>query len=186
MQWQILNKMKTSKDELKRLFERHAFLKLNEKTRKMLSGSHGKILSGEKFIELISKQKYYVITVGDMVTLTAISAGIIPDMAIFDLKTERRKINGTKIIKAYKNIKKVKNPAGKLTKELFSIINKNLGKKRVGIKVSGEEDLAAPLCIALSDYNTIVAWGVPKKGINAVKINNVRIKHALSIIKKMN
>jgi Uncharacterized protein conserved in archaea len=80
----------------------------------------------------------------------------------------------------------VKNPAGKLTKELFSIINKNLGKKRVGIKVSGEEDLAAPLCIALSDYNTIVAWGVPKKGINAVKINNVRIKHALSIIKKMN
>jgi Uncharacterized protein conserved in archaea len=84
--------MKTSKDELKRLFERHAFLKLNEKTRKMLSGSHGKILSGEKFIELISKQKYYVITVGDMVTLTAISAGIIPDMAIFDLKTERRKL----------------------------------------------------------------------------------------------
>ena len=178
--------MKTSKDELKKLFEERGSIELNNNTRKLLSGSHGKILSGKKFVELISKQKNYVITVGDMVTLTAISAGIIPNMAIFDLKTERRKINGTNIIKAYKNIKKVKNPAGKITRELFSVIIKNLGKKRIGIKVNGEEDLAATLCIALSDYNTIVAWGVPGKGINAVKINEKRAIHALSIIKKMN
>ncbi len=178
--------MKTSKNELKKLFKEHNFIKLNKKTREMLSGSHGKILSGKKFVKLISKRKNYVITVGDMVTLTAISAGIIPNMAIFDLKTERRKIDGTKIIKAYKNIEKVKNPAGEITRELFSVISKNLGKKRIGIKVSGEEDLAAPLCITLSDYNTIIAWGIPGKGINALRINEKRIRHALSIIKKMN
>ncbi len=178
--------MKTSKEEIKKLFEERNFIELNEKTRKLLSRPHGKILSGKQFVELISKQKNYMITVGDMVTLTAISAGIIPNMAIFDFKTERRKIDGTDIIKAYKKIEKVKNPPGKITKELFSVIIKNLGKKRIGIKVNGEEDLAASICIALSDYNTIIAWGIPGKGINAVKINKKRIMHALSIIKKMN
>jgi len=177
--------MKTSKYEIKKLFKERNFIKLNKNTRKLLSGSHGRILSGKRFISLILKHKNHVITVGDMVTLTAISAGIIPDMAIFDLKTERKKIDGAEIIKAYKNIKKVNNPPGKITKELFSAISNNIGKKRVGIKVSGEEDLAAPLCIALSDYNTIIAWGVPGKGINAFKTNEKRAKHALSIIKKM-
>ncbi|MCL4397116.1 DUF359 domain-containing protein [Candidatus Parvarchaeota archaeon] len=177
--------MKASELELKRLFEGHNFIELNKKTRALLSGSHGKILSGEGFIRLLSKNKNYVITVGDMVTLTAISAGIIPNMAIFDLKTERRKINGKGIIKAYKNIERVKNPPGKITKELFSVISRNIGKKKIGIKVSGEEDLAAPLCIVLSDYNTIIAWGVPKKGINAIKVSEARKKHALDIIKKM-
>ncbi|MCL5975978.1 MAG: DUF359 domain-containing protein [Candidatus Parvarchaeota archaeon] len=172
-------------NELEKLFEECNSIELNKETRALLSGSHGKILSGKEFIGLISKKKNYVITVGDMVTLTAISAGITPNMAIFDLKTERRKINGKQIIKAYKNIERVKNPPGKITKELFYAIRKNMGKKKVGIKISGEEDLAAPLCIVLSDYNDIIAWGVPGKGVNAVKVNEARKKHALSIIKKM-
>ena len=177
--------MKTPEKELKKLFEEHNFIELNKTTRELLSGSHGKILSGREFIEFISKKKNHVITVGDMVTLTAISAGVTPNMAIFDLKTERKKIEGKEIIKAYKNIERVKNPPGKITKELFYAIRKNLGKNRVGIKVSGEEDLAAPLCIVLSDYNNIIAWGVPGKGVNAVRVNEARKKHALSIIKKM-
>ncbi len=176
--------MKTSKQELTELFKDNTYVELTKKTRMLLSGSHGKILSGKEFVELISKQKNYVITVGDMVTLTAIEAGIKPDMAIFDLKTERRKIDGKKIMLAYKNIDKSRNPPGKITRELYTVISKSLGKK-TGIKVSGEEDLAAPLCIALSNDNTIVAWGVPGKGINAIKVNETKRRHAVSIIKKM-
>ncbi|MGC8533834.1 MAG: GTP-dependent dephospho-CoA kinase family protein [Candidatus Parvarchaeum sp.] len=164
------------------------YLSITNNTREILSKQPKKILDSEEFLEKIKNRKFYLICVGDMVTLTAIKNGIIPNLAIFDGKTERKRIDSNIIEKAYKKIVKVKNPPGKITKNLLvsiiKILNRQKNEKNA-IKVEGEEDLAAPLCIAFSKTGTFIAWGVPKKGIALLKVSKAKKEHALRILMEM-
>lgn len=165
------------------------YLAITNNIREILSKQPKEILNSEEFLAKIKNRKFYLICVGDMVTLTAIKNGIIPDLAIFDGKTERKRINTKIIEKAYNNkIVKVKNPPGKITKNLLISIIKILNEQTNGkhaIKVGGEEDLAAPLCIAFSRTGTFIAWGVPKKGVALLKVNKAKKEHALRVLMKM-
>ncbi len=166
------------------------YLAITNNIREILSKQPKKILDSEEFLEKIKNRKFYLICVGDMVTLSAIKNGITPNLAVFDGKTERKKINTRIIENAYNNkIVKVKNPPGKITKNLLvsiiKILNEQTNEKHA-IKVEGEEDLAAPLCIAFSRTGTFVAWGVPKKGVALLKVSKAKKEHALRILMKMN
>lgn len=178
-------KSKKTKNDLESLFENGKPLRITLKSIKSLSATHGKIYSGEEFIQLISGKDKYLITVGDMVTITAINGGITPNLAVFDMKTRRKYIDSSVITKAYNSIETVKNKKGEITLALCITLLNSIKKDCTAVRVIGEEDLAAPLCIAISKKGTLVAWGVPGKGINIIQVNNKTKRHALDILNDM-
>jgi len=147
------------------------------------------LLGSEKNLrEAISKLKIELrkfpptkfITVGDVVTLSSIREGMVPDLAIVDFRVGRKEI--------YKDlsqlgfcskvrVREVLNKPGTLTSALFlaikGFIKKSListNEKPLVVKVSGEEDLAALPAVLLSPLNSLVCYGQPGKGIVAIKV----------------
>jgi uncharacterized protein (UPF0218 family) len=178
-------KSKYTENYLESLFENGKPLIITLKSIKSLSATHGKIYSGEEFIKLISSKDNYLITVGDMVTITAINGGIKPNLAIFDTKTRRKHINYSVITQAYNSIETVKNKKGEITLALYITLLSGIKKNGTAVRVIGEEDLAAPLCIAISKKGTLIAWGVPGKGINIIQVNERTKRHAINILNEM-
>ncbi len=110
-----------------------------------------------------------IVSVGDAVTMSLEKEGIKPDIAIVDYKIERRGYEG-KNFSAGKIIK-VKNPAGKITRELWNAIaTAYIENKKTLIEVDGEEDLAALPAIYLAPDNTTVIYGMPSKGMVVVNV----------------
>jgi uncharacterized protein (UPF0218 family) len=109
-----------------------------------------------------------LITVGDVVSLTVVRNGIIPDIAIYDGMTERREMTG---FASYVEDKgwipvTVTNSAGTMTAELMDAVKNALtGSERIVIRVIGEEDLATVPCILLSPMGTNIIYGWPGKGM---------------------
>jgi uncharacterized protein (UPF0218 family) len=168
------------------LFKEKSSLLITRKTKELLSKSPKRVLTGKEFITKIKKQKCRLICVGDMVSLTAINGNRIPDLSIFDGKTERDKINVEKIYRTYKrSIIKVKNPQGTITNELYLTLLKTINAGRHAIKVDGEEDLATLLCVFLSKNGNLIAYGIPKKGVALLKVSSKKRTEALGIIKRM-
>lgn len=162
---------------------------LREKLKKPL----GKLYSGDNCMEKLKddmeKCEGKIITVGDMVTYSAIKAGIVPDVAIVDEKTLRNRVSIEVIedIKQFfsKTIKAV-NPAGTITLDLIASIKEALNSKHpVRIFIEGEEDLAALPAIALAPLSSVIIYGQPSMGVVAVKVTNSKKKLARAIMEKM-
>jgi len=111
-----------------------------------------------------------IISVGDMVTTKLQEKGIIPDIAIVDYRVERKEYK--REFYAEKKIK-VKNPAGRITKQLWNAIATAYTlNKKVLIEVEGEEDLAALPAIYLAPHGAIVIYGLTSIGMVVVKVGN--------------
>jgi uncharacterized protein (UPF0218 family) len=126
-----------------------------------------------------------IITVGDIVTLTLLDKGILPDLLIFDLKTKREKVIALEeLIKALDgDTVCVRNPPAHITTELITEIKGAMIKKRrTKIFVDGEEDLAALVCAAYAPEGSCLLYGLPDKGMVLVKINNQISKKAKALI----
>lgn len=90
------------------------------------------------------------------------------------------------IIMGEEEIKKVSNPPGLITDELWDAIEESYGsQKKVRIEVDGEEDLAALPAIYLAPSGTNVLYGLPSRGIVLVKVGNDEKDKVLSFLKKM-
>ena len=125
-----------------------------------------------------------IVCVGDMVTITLKREGIEPDIAIVDYMIERKKYKGNKF-QADKIIK-VRNPAGKITRELWNAIaTAYAGNKKTLIEVEGEEDLAALPAIYLAPENTTVIYGLPSKGMVMVKVGEKERRKVEDFLKEM-
>ncbi|MBC7128439.1 MAG: DUF359 domain-containing protein [Thermoplasmatales archaeon] len=110
-----------------------------------------------------------IVSVGDMVTMSLEKEGIKPDIAVVDYRIERKEYE-RKDFSAEKIIK-VKNPASKITRELWNAIaTAYIENKKVLIEVDGEEDLAALPAIYLAPDNTTVIYGMPSKGMVVVNV----------------
>jgi len=109
-----------------------------------------------------------LITVGDVVSLTVNRNGIRPDIAVYDGMTERREMTEFASLvksKGWESVDAV-NPAGTITAELANAVENALsGKKKITIRVIGEEDLAVIPCILLAPIGTDVIYGWPGKGM---------------------
>ncbi len=173
------------KEYLASIFAKARYIKITNEARRDLSKPYKGILSTKQFIERAKENVNNMVTVGDVVTNTMISNGILPKMVIFDLKTRRKKIKNNEATKRYSNLIEVENPAGMISKGLYLAIIKNINKKHTAIKVDGEEDLAVLITVILSKNGDIISWGVPGKGVNLLKVNNSERKNAVNIIKKM-
>jgi len=126
-----------------------------------------------------------LITVGDVVSLTVNRNGIRPDIAVYDGMTERREMTEFANLvksKGWETIEVI-NPAGTITSELVNAVRNALsGKKKITIRVIGEEDLAVIPCILLAPIGTDVIYGWPGKGMMLVTTDERIIKRTQELL----
>ena len=133
-------------------------LLIPDELREVLSNAFGEILN----INDIPRQlvgSNFVISVGDETTDNLLGLGIKPDLAIFDLKVERKLNIKLRILANYKQRKIVSISA--------ALADKNVN----AIQVDGEEDLATLVCVYLAKEGSVVLYGVPSKGVCIVRVN---------------
>jgi uncharacterized protein (UPF0218 family) len=127
----------------------------------------GKIVSDDTILEEI-KDSEVVVTVGDIVTLTLLKLGRVPDLSIVDYQTQRTPDLDVKArLTEFDDqpVVTIKNPQGELTEVLWLAIKDGYENPRnLRIVVEGEEDLASLACIALAPDNTTVIYGIPNRG----------------------
>lgn len=147
----------------------------------------GEIMPGKMAIGALKDgEKLY--TIGDQCTLTFVEENIIPDVFIVDYQIKREpnpqlepkfeSVSGATI--------KVHNPAGTITKELWSAISGSLlSEKKVRIEVDGEEDLATLPCISLARNGSQVAYGLPDQGLVLVEVDDGAKDYVRKILERM-
>lgn len=123
---------------------------------------------------------HYIITVGDVVSLTVRNIGIVPLLSVYDGITERREL--TEFADLVKNRgwaeTAVVNPPGYITRELMVAVENALaGKSEKIIRVEGEEDLAVIPCILFAPEGSVVVYGWPGRGMKAVPVDGPIKKH---------
>jgi uncharacterized protein (UPF0218 family) len=135
--------------------------------------------------ELIEKEKpSMLISVGDVVSNNMIKNGIQPEVLIVDNKVMREKIKPIQV-KANQTLH-LKNPAGTLTEEAWTVMQEALGKKRrTRVLVDGEEDLLTLVAVLCAHENSLVVYGQPQKGIVAVRVTEQKKEHIRQIIGAM-
>ncbi len=129
-----------------------------------------------------------IITVGDIVTLTLLDMGVVPDLSIVDYQTQRVPSEEIKerLGKFHQQEIIVKSPAGEITGELWDAIEDGIkDPRRLRIVVDGEEDLAALVCILLASDGTSVIYGIPFKGLMLLCVDAHKRAYAREILTKM-
>lgn len=127
-------------------------------------------------------------TVGDVVSLSMVDSGEQPDLMVYDLRTERKAMSelAAKLPSLPGKEVHVKNPAGMVTPELVIAIEKALAlKHKVKLMVEGEEDLASLVIAALAPYGTRLFYGMPRKGIVSVHVDEKVRNKARELIDAM-
>jgi uncharacterized protein (UPF0218 family) len=142
--------------------------KVPEKSRELFKEPLGRDLSEEELKVIDRRSK--MITVGDVVSLTVVKQGIVPDLSIYDGMTERREMTEFASFVKNKGLEEtvVRNEAGTITAELTAAIRNALNGKEEIIRVEGEEDLATIPCILLSPDGTNIIYGWPGKGMKLI------------------
>ncbi len=102
-------------------------------------------------------------TVGDVVTHSALSRGIIPSVGVIDGLTMRSPYLAMPEISHH--ILRVKNPAGTITDELTETLAEAVASAPCVIMVDGEEDLAVLPLIRLLPDGALVVYGQPNEGV---------------------
>ena len=190
-----------------RVFVENKFFKktyfLPQKVRPFLKKPLGELISGsEKDLQeaalkvkkgLKSFSPPFLITVGDIVTLSLVESGVVPNLMIVDFKVKRKEIYqdiSELGLTPHLRVKEVKNIAGTLNSELFKVIKNSLSvilnsiqnlyrfrvkpgmtkNSQLVIRVLGEEDLAALPAVLLAPLNSLVCYGQPEEGIVIVKV----------------
>jgi uncharacterized protein (UPF0218 family) len=133
------------------------------------------LITKESQIEFMSSK--ILVTVGDVVTATALRYRIIPKLSIVDFKTKRDEVLPPLPEKWDRSLK-VKNAAGSISVELWNSIEVAFRSKgNTLIEVDGEEDLASIPAIMMAPEGAIVIYGVPNKGIAVYEVGECLRKH---------
>lgn len=132
--------------------------------------------------QLISKAgKYPVISVGDFTSDVLEKLGAVPKLEIVDLKTKR---SGSYPHREGAII--IENPQGCITDGLVNAIRDVLDAQGNGrIEVVGEEDLAVIPAVMYAKTGSIVAYGVPDRGMAYIRVNKEARIRVRSIYERM-
>jgi len=135
---------------------------LPDSLREELKKPFGKLIECSDISKHV-KSKDKIISVGDSVSISLISAGLLPYVIIWDGRTRRRPIGeaSLRVLRKYAPIKKVRNPAGMITREAWDAVSNGLSKERFSVFVEGEEDLLAIPAIINAKAGTKVIYGYP-------------------------
>ncbi len=161
---------------------------LPDDLREKLKEPIGRLVDESTLIRLV-KNKSYLVTIGDRVTYTVLSHGIIPCLAIVDFTLERQPSPPAmkqKIQQFSKNIIKVKNPPAMITLDLWNSIRffyEQIEKNNpLLIEVEGEEDLASLAAIYLAPPDVTIIYGLPNKGVLIVEPSQKNKKKAEEVL----
>ncbi|MFB3889065.1 MAG: GTP-dependent dephospho-CoA kinase family protein [Candidatus Bathyarchaeia archaeon] len=125
-----------------------------------------------------------LVSVGDTVSRNMHRHNLVPQLSITDDKSMRRKLK-PKIFPAKKLIK-VRNPPGTISHEAITAIRKALrSHEHFHILVEGEEDMLTLVAVLYAPENALVIYGLPHKGIVAVKVTQEKRAEAEEILKGM-
>jgi len=150
--------------------------RLTPKLREELKAPLGLLIQGsfdetmKKLKELIKKEKpSKIISVGDAVSESMTRHGVSPQVLIVDNKVMREPIQPI-AVDADQTLH-LKNPAGTLAEEAWTVIKEALkGKRRTRVLVDGEEDLLTLMAVLCAPENSLVVYGQPREGIVVVKV----------------
>ncbi len=173
-------------------------IKLPESLREYFGKPHGRLYegSGEELYRQIEevKEARLVACVGDVVSYFALKAGIEPHIIIFDARTKRVEVD-QELLKRMNSLTgdyseiEVSNPQAVISLELVEglvkAVNAVEGGKKVKVFVRGEEDLATMPLIAILPENSVILYGMPGKGVVALKITRDKKLLILDILQKM-
>jgi len=182
----------------------HQTLYLPQNQRQYFKKPMGKLIKGSKNnatwaslkaiqnLKLNRKQTPLIITVGDISTQAFLLNKIPIDLAIFDLRCQRKPINFN-LHHQLKNqadfYRLVKNDPGTISSMSLNSFKKAIpqilvAKQKGIIQVKGEEDLLALPAVLLSPLKTLVFYGQPHQGLVQIKVTEKAKKKALNLLKK--
>ncbi|MEM3839417.1 MAG: DUF359 domain-containing protein [Candidatus Micrarchaeaceae archaeon] len=160
-------------------------LRLPHYMRPELGRVYGKIIK-EAEIPGYVRKAVKVYAVGDMVVSTLLNLGCVPDVAVFDFAIGRRRVALRNIKETYSKPVMVRNRAGTISRDLWKAVERaTLSGKKVGIRVYGEEDLAAVVCAYLAPNGSLLIYGMPEKGLHILKAGADTRKLARNILERM-
>lgn len=113
-----------------------------------------------------------VITVGDVVSTEARTAGIPMNLMIIDGKTMRHSY--TPAVSRTRATFQIVNPAGTIAQESWQAIKKALKEDEATIIVEGEEDLLAIPAVLEAPLRSLIVYGQPSEGIVVVEATSPR------------
>jgi GTP-dependent dephospho-CoA kinase len=130
-----------------------------------------------------------LVCIGDHVSGTAIGLGLKPKLIVVDYKTERHEIADVlrAVVSGYgKTVLRVPNPPATVTNELYAAVAQGLRLSgSVRIEVEGEEDLAGLPVFAEAPEGTVVLYGMPKKGVVVVRVDEAMRRRARGLLERM-
>ena len=151
--------------------------------RQVFSRKPDVLITKESQIEFLSSKM--LVTVGDVVTATAIRYKIIPKVSIVDFKTKRDEILQSMPNKWDRRIS-VRNEPGSISVDLWNSIETAFKSKgNTLIEVDGEEDLASIPAILMAPDGAIVIYGVPDKGIAVYEVGEHLRQMVISDMEKI-
>jgi len=164
--------------------------KLPSSLRLKLQRPWGKLVKTKKIAGRVNNPKY-IITVGDIATLSFKKEEIPINIAVVDYRTQRGEIN-PKFIKEFKHLgdkkARVENPPGVISDLLLDALSTALSeidRTSTLIEVVGEEDLAALPLFRDAPNGSLVAYGMPGNGLVLVNVNKAIREKAINILKSM-
>lgn len=169
-------------------FEGKDILRLADEMRPTLQEPFGEVIPDIR--EYDFSDDSFVIAVGDIVVARMVEIGRIPEVSVFDKRTQRGKITDTRVTKFLpKAFVEVANEKGTINFEAANEIQRSISasideKKCTAVKVDGEEDLLALPAILFAPLESIVVYGLREKGAVVVRVTEEKKKEVLEILKK--
>jgi uncharacterized protein (UPF0218 family) len=127
------------------------------------------------------------VAVGDVVTYHLLGAGVTPDVAVVDGRTERESV-GDAVARRLADLRvthRVENEAGTLSAPLVEALVEGLaddGAPQTTIEVAGEEDLATLPAVVAAPEGATVVYGQPGEGMVAVRVDAASRERARSLL----
>jgi uncharacterized protein (UPF0218 family) len=154
---------------------------VSDTIRMEISQNNGELCSPEIVLNRYAGRT--ICSVGDVTTKNLNSASVDIFLQIVDLKT-KRKIDGS--FSHVEGSLKVFNPPGVITHDLFLAIEKIFEEgRKTRIEVDGEEDLAVIPIIFYSKLDTVIAYGIPDKGMACLEVTQSLKEKIDDLLKRM-
>ncbi|MEM0155911.1 MAG: DUF359 domain-containing protein [Thermoplasmataceae archaeon] len=140
---------------------------VSEDLRREIASGSNNLCQLEDLLEKAKSKK--IIAVGDVTAQRLTEARINLFIEVVDLKTKR---NEHRHFSHVPGSFEVVNDPGTISLQLFNLIGRLIRKNTGGrIEVIGEEDLAVIPIIYYSDFDTVVAYGIPDKGLGCIEVS---------------
>ncbi len=163
--------------------------RVGEELRRELSKPWGLVItkneveSGKLEEALRNMEAKAIVTVGDVTTHTFLERGLVPKLAIVDMKTLRGTYH-VDLRGRIRVVREVVNPPGHIVSTMVEEIGKAFEEGGL-VVVKGEEDLLViPSILALPE-GTVVAYGQPGVGVVLIKVDRDKKEKAGELLTYM-